>query len=81
MSSLGSNRPTRDARLERQQQDNGEPGDEVHSADHSVIYHDDRDCIRLEQVADENVGTDTRRAEKRRWKAPCLWCVLNDGAE
>lgn len=73
-----SNVPKRDQRLQRQERDSGAPDDDVYSAGGSVVYHDDRDCIRLKKVDDENVETDTRAAEQRRWKSPCLWCVLDE---
>lgn len=75
MSSLGTNRPKREDRIARQERDPGAPDDDVYSADHSVIYHE-RDCKRLEQVDDEKISKDTRAAEQRRWKAPCLWCII-----
>lgn len=77
-SSRGTGQPTREDRLARQQRDPGDPEDDVYTARNSPYYHDDRDCKRLKQVADDDVSSDTRAAEQRRWKAPCLWCVLDE---
>lgn len=81
MPSTVRKRPTREDRIQRQELDDGDPDDEVHTGPGSPIYHDDRDCQRLKQVADDEIGTDTRRAEQRRWHAPCSWCVLDDVGE
>lgn len=75
-----SSQPTRDERLERQQRDPGDPEDTVYyrQGATSAIYHDERDCQRLKQIPEDEIGSDPRRVEQRRWHGPCLWCVLGD---
>lgn len=73
----------RDERIELQKRDNGDPDDTVyvaigHSRNHSCnTYHEDTDCIRLQNKDDEDLRPKTRSYILRSTKAPCKSCVLN----
>lgn len=65
-----------DERLERQELDDGDPGDEVYFGvgEWSKMYHEDRGCQYFDSAT---VKSGARKAAQKRWLAPCSGCVLD----
>lgn len=78
MSPHSGGRLTRDERIARQAEDDGDPDAPVYLAQGgaygSHFYHDDQDCPKLKKT--DAIAEVTRRAAQLKWRAPCSECVL-----
>lgn len=69
-----TNHVTREERIERQEQDTGDPDSRVLiSRKRSYTYHDRETCVN----APEEGKLIPRREAKARWLAPCTRCVID----
>lgn len=76
-----STKLSREAAIERQQLDDGDPDDDVYVPTNnrsvSRVYHEDPECSSL-KGRDVTLREYSREAAQRRWCGPCQRCVLKE---